>query len=364
MNRTGEQFFELLKGGIWNVDIKQSLFERHVDWPHIMQLAEMQSVIGVVFDGIQKLPKPLLPGMDLLMNWLGQSSHLEEKNKDHNKELHQLVDYLNSVGIASRLLKGQGCGTYYPNALHRQCGDIDLFVGMEQYERAKDALKAKGCIIERESKKDAHFGWNGIPVELHRLEALMYNPLLNDTFQKICRKEEWCSNSYVTIDGNKLAVMNPTFNVFLVFVHIWHHFVLVGVGLRQVCDWILMMNAEEQNINWDKLYYFLKRMGILRAWRTFYRLSVITIGLKLQNTPGWMEGACDYDVKLVLNDIMTVGNLGKHSETMRKRSIGKGITGNVGSYFALLKRLCKIFRFGRCEVIGYIVYKSIHGVNS
>ena len=121
------------------------------------EMAKMQSVTGILFDGIQQLTKTQRPPTEILLDWFGQTLHIESANIKHNKALASLVSYLRDEGVESRLLKGQGCASYYPNPLHRQCGDIDLFVGKEQYGRALQVIENKGIHIEKEGVKDTQY---------------------------------------------------------------------------------------------------------------------------------------------------------------------------------------------------------------
>lgn len=68
MQKTERQFLELLKAGIWNYSVDSDQVQDLVDWKGILEIAEKQSVMGVVFDGIEKLPKNCLPDMVLLMD--------------------------------------------------------------------------------------------------------------------------------------------------------------------------------------------------------------------------------------------------------------------------------------------------------
>ena len=80
MNQTTRQFFSLLSSGVWGTNADTTLFAGKVEWACIMQLAEKQTVLGVVFDGLETLPKNLRPPMELLMEWFGQTSYIEHKN--------------------------------------------------------------------------------------------------------------------------------------------------------------------------------------------------------------------------------------------------------------------------------------------
>ena len=50
------------------------------EWNEIYRLAESQGLIGILFGGIERLPKEQTPFMDLLMDLLGQTEYLKTQN--------------------------------------------------------------------------------------------------------------------------------------------------------------------------------------------------------------------------------------------------------------------------------------------
>jgi len=366
MHKDTSDIFALIHAGIYDSRLPS---DDSVNWTSIERMAEQQTILALIFDAIQRLPKEQYPNMDTLMDWLGQTSYIETQNESVNQDLHDLLDFLNTKGIASRLMKGQGIAQYYPNPFHRQSGDIDLFVGERQYEEVKKLIAEKGIAIELESRKDFSFHWGATLVECHKWENHLYAPMLNKRFQKTCRAEEWTDSPAITIstkmDGGekfRVPIFNPTFNAFYVFIHFYHHFLHVGVGLRQIIDWMLLLHHEQNNIDWNKLYGYVAAVHAKRAWKSFYWLCVSKLGLPRIDS---MEkvfnfNACirvDSDVIFLIEDILSVGNFGIYGESLQQRDYSKGIRGNVSSFWALTKRMCHTFKFGRQEVMAYPIYK-------
>lgn len=67
-DNTGSVFFELLKAGLWreadaNLNVNHNLFEG-VEWEKIYQLAQEQSVLGLVLAGLEQY-KNLNANLDL-----------------------------------------------------------------------------------------------------------------------------------------------------------------------------------------------------------------------------------------------------------------------------------------------------------
>lgn len=348
-------FFELLRAGIWG---RAALISSAPpNWSDVIEIAKRQSVVGVIYDGVLTLSKEFLPERTHILDLFATTYSIEVLNKQANIAVTQLVSYLNEHGVSSRLMKGQGCALLYPNPLHRQSGDIDLFVGAEQYQFAKELIKNKGIDIEKEGVYDAHFMWRNVPVELHWLETKLYYPQNNKNFQQICRKEEWENPIVAEIEGQSVEMFNCTFNTFYVFVHLYHHFLQVGVGLRQVCDWMLLLKRYECEIDWNRLYEYIRAINAERAWNAFYGLAVERLGLQLVKEPKWMQNRNSADIQFVMNDILNVGNFGKYGASLQKRAFGKGLMVNVCSFSALIIRLLKVSKFGFQETLSYPLWR-------
>lgn len=50
------------------------------DWDACYQFAKRQTLVGVLFDGIQRLPKELAPARPLLLRWLSDSESIRRRN--------------------------------------------------------------------------------------------------------------------------------------------------------------------------------------------------------------------------------------------------------------------------------------------
>ena len=61
MKLVEKQFFSLLRAGLWDLDVDTSLFEEPIDWQTILEMGRKQTVLGVLADGIAKLPSESRP---------------------------------------------------------------------------------------------------------------------------------------------------------------------------------------------------------------------------------------------------------------------------------------------------------------
>ena len=106
-------------------EIPSSLKE--ADWKELYAIAKKQCLVGVLFDGIQKLP-PAEVGMskDLLLQWMAESQMLENANVRLNDAAIQVSEWFRKKGFRTCILKGQGNALMYPNLDSRTPGDIDI----------------------------------------------------------------------------------------------------------------------------------------------------------------------------------------------------------------------------------------------
>ena len=71
-------FFDFLRFCIGSAkEISGSLNE--ADWNEIYAIAQKQALLGVLFHGIQRLPKELAPEQKLLMQWMVMAEQIRKR---------------------------------------------------------------------------------------------------------------------------------------------------------------------------------------------------------------------------------------------------------------------------------------------
>jgi hypothetical protein len=220
---------------------------------------------------------------------------------------------LREQGIDPVLLKGQGLSVYYPTPQLRQCGDIDLYVGAENYEKAYDALLPIVTSIEERSKiwETMHFDASVGPVmvEIHHKVDIMYSRKNEKLYQKFM--VEGTSNDLCRLKIGEVEVNTPndTFNAFYVFYHLWRHFTISGVGLRQFCDWARFMHTHVEKLDQTRLKKMIEDLGFMKPWQVFGCFLVKDLGLSETDFPFYTDkylGRVDRVRKYVMAD----GNFG------------------------------------------------------
>lgn len=72
----------------------------------------------------------------------------------------------------------------------------------------------KGIYIEEETYKDMCFVWNNAFMEYHKMALHYYCSIVDKSLQRINRMEEWLNFVAFNIDGRKIGLSNPIYNVY------------------------------------------------------------------------------------------------------------------------------------------------------
>ena len=231
-----------------------------MDWQELYSFASKQALLGLCFEGIERLGKEypeelrLNPiGRELLMTWMGKAQQIRRQNMKVNVMAGKLFSMLREDGFRCCILKGQGNALMYPNPYSRTPGDIDVWVNASREyltEYAKCHFKLEDDI--RFHHLETTMG--GVPVELHFFPCSMNNPLYHARLQKWFKRNAdlQCSNVVSLPDGaGDIAIPTSAFNVVYQLTHLYHHFFDEGIGMRQIIDYFLVVNDFSKNVFLD-----------------------------------------------------------------------------------------------------------------
>ena len=317
-------FFLILRSALWGtpVEVPQGFSQ----WNAIMKLAKSQALMGLVGDVLltrnqirESLPAKFVEMLQKIpMTTLGMYAKM-------NITLQHLVLTLRKDGVEPVLLKGQGLAKCYPIPELRQCGDIDIYVGEENYEKAYDAILPIVSEIDDKSKiwrlMHFHASIGSVMVEVHHKADVMYsrkNEKIYREFMLDGLSKDLCPIRFGEVD---VCTPNDTFNAFYVFYHLWRHFSTSGVGLRQFCDWACFLHTHVGKLDLPYLEKMLEDLGFMKPWQVLGCFLVKDLGLPEDEFPFYNKR---YVAKVdrVREYVMTDGNFGVNVAAGREKSRG------------------------------------------
>lgn len=227
------------------------------DWEACYQFAKRQTLVGVLFDGILRLPKELAPARPLLLRWLSDSESIRRRNMRMDRASAYIYNKVCAAGFRCCILKGQGNALLYPHPSSRTPGDVDVWVMANREELRHIALsltEGDGSSLQ-ESLNHIGLTVHGVSVELHSTPALLNSPLHNSRLQKWLKRNAdlQCSNR-IALPNNagEVAVPTVSFNIIYQLCHLFHHCFYEGVGLRQIVDYYFVLKNTNFSGNTDE----------------------------------------------------------------------------------------------------------------
>ena len=216
------------------------------DWDACYQFAKRQTLVGVLFNGIQRLPKELAPTRPLLLRWLSDSESIRRRNMRMDRASAYIYNKVCATGFRCCILKGQGNALLYPRPSSRIPGDVDVWVmaNREELRRIALSLTEEDGSPLQESLNHIGLTVHGVSVELHSTPVLLNSPLHNSRLQKWLKRNAdlQCSNR-IALPNNagEVAVPTVSFNIIYQLCHLFHHCFYEGVGLRQIVDYYFVL---------------------------------------------------------------------------------------------------------------------------
>ena len=231
-----------------------------MDWQELYSFASKQALLGLCFDGIERLGKEypeelrLNPiGRELLMTWMGKAQQIRRQNRKVNTVAGKLFSMLREDGFRCCILKGQGNALMYPNPYSRTPGDIDVWLDASR-ERIMEYAQKKFELEDDIRLQHLETSLDGVPVELHFFPCSMNNPIYHARLQKWFRRNAdlQCSHIVGLPDGaGDIAIPTTAFNVIYQLTHLYHHFFDEGIGMGQIIDYFFVVNDFSKNVFLD-----------------------------------------------------------------------------------------------------------------
>jgi len=326
MSRIQELFFFLLKRGLWGdkQTPDEGLFPAtSSEWMLLYRLSRKHTVQGIVYDGICTLPVGCQPPKMLLIQWAVEIDKWERINHHQQQMLCRIQMLFNQApAIPFELIKGLAISCYYPNPLHRVCGDLDLyFCGKEGVEAANKRIEQTGVCVELGNSDDSSYTVNGTYVEQHPRLIELHNPFIQKELQ------QWEKQVFGTgaaeqrpvYFGIPICVPTPVAHQMLVSTHILKHLLNEGIGLRQLCDAAILLKAQASVLDKEELEKRCHQFGIYRWSQLLYALLVKYIGLPAEYLPF----PTDENPDTLMEEVWESGNFGFYDERKAARPDGK-----------------------------------------
>ena len=373
-------FFDFLRFCIGSAkEIPGSL--KKVDWKELYAIAQKQALLGVLFHGIQRLPKVLAPEQKLLMQWMVMAEQIRKQNIRLFLDSVKICQNFEKEGFANCILKGQGNALLYPDPYMRTPGDIDIYLAGGRKRVMKYVNKVCPNQVMRYHHVD--FPVMKTAIEVHFTPSYMFFPIHNSRMQKWFKEVmgEQCNHRVSLPDGyGEIHVPQVSFNVIYILSHLYRHIFTEGIGLRQLLDYYFVLlkwhtdltNLTDSNkslpqmtlinTDLDALRHKLKYLGLWKFAQAVMFVMKEVFGLSEDRMIVPMD---EREGRFLLAEIMRGGNFGQYDDRMGSK-VGES---KIHRYFRMNLRNLRFVKHYPTEALSeplfrtwFALWKKIHGI--
>lgn len=373
-------FFDFLRFCIGSAkEIPGSLKE--VDWKELYAIAKKQALLGVLFYGIQRLPKELAPEQKLLMQWMVMAEMIRKQNIRQFQDSVKVCMNFENKGFANCILKGQGNALLYPDPYMRTPGDIDIYLAGGR-KRVMQYIN-KVCPNQVMRYHHVDFPVMKTAIEVHFTPSYMFFPIHNSRMQKWFKEVmgEQCNHRVSLPDGyGEIHVPQVSFNVIYILSHLYRHIFTEGIGLRQLLDYYFVLlkwhtdltNLTDSNkslpqmtlvnTDLDALRHKLKYLGLWKFAQAVMFVMKEVFGLSEDRMIVPMD---EREGRFLLDEIMRGGNFGQYDTRLGS----KENEGKLHRYLRMSLRNLRFVKHYPTEALSeplfrtwFALWKKIHGI--
>lgn len=373
-------FFDFLRFCIGSAkEIPDSLKE--ADWKELYAIAQKQALLGVLFYGIQRLPKELAPEQKLLMQWIVMAEMIRKQNIRLFLDSVKVCKNFENEGFANCILKGQGNALLYPDPYMRTPGDIDIYLAGGR-KRVMQYIN-KVCPNQVMRYHHVDFPVKKTAIEVHFTPSYMFFPIHNSRMQKWFKEVmgEQCNHRVSLPDGyGEIHVPQVSFNVIYILSHLHRHIFTEGIGLRQLLDYYFVLlkwhtdltnltdsnkslpQMTQINTDLDALRHKLKYLGLWKFAQAVMFVMKEVFGLSEDRMIAPMD---EKEGRFLLDEIMRGGNFGQYDDRMGSK-VGES---KIHRYFRMNLRNLRFVKHYPTEALSeplfrtwFALWKKIHGI--
>ena len=362
-------FFDFLRFSIGSAKEIPS-FLKEADWKELYAIAKKQALLGVLFHGIQRLPKELAPEQKLLMQWMVMAEIIRKQNIRLIQDSVKVCQNFENEGFANCILKGQGNALLYPDPYMRTPGDIDIYLAGGR-KRVMQYIN-KVCPNQVMRYHHVDFPVMKTAIEVHFTPSYMFFPIHNSRMQIWFGKVmgEQCNHRVSLPDGyGEIHVPQVSFNVIYILSHLYRHIFTEGIGLRQLLDYYFVLvkwhtdltnltdsnkslpQMTEINTDLDALRHKLKYLGLWKFAQAVMFVMKEVFGLSEDRMIAPMD---EKEGRFLLDEIMRGGNFGQYDDRMGSK-VGES---KMHRYFRMNLRNLRFVKHYPTEAVCEPVFRT------
>lgn len=355
------QYLNILRSAIWG---KETSMVSSIDYNQVIRLAQIQGTGPLCYNELLKIPKgeggltSVNDGEDgmndairMQLKQVCMQNMLLQQRWSH--VIEQVWTALQPLSVKPVLLKGFALAELYPLPYLRAWGDLDVWVGIDDYHKTCELLRATFPDAEHNEEEDEDFKHycfvlpDGATIEVHRV-TMEFASRADWEYYHGLEQEGMIGGPSFRVGNTEVYSPKDDFNLLFVFLHAWEHFTTSGMSMKLVADMTLLAHyvygIESESVRKeieDYLRPALKRLHVWEVWQMVGYVAIHTLNLPENEWPLYTEetkeeGRREKDGERLMAKILEEGQ-------SRKRTIAFGAktqeeAAEIARHLPVLKR--------------------------
>lgn len=276
----------------------------------VLEEAQAQTVFLMAWDAAAAYTAVMSPELirqssDIMMQYLSA-------NREVMYDQAQLLSLCGETDTPCLILKGLAAASRYSRPELRILGDVDVLIEQAQQPPVIEGLLRQGyrqleeenachrTFLRKRSQIELHFEISGIPdgPAGERIRAYMTGAVTQPEEREV--------------SGCRFSAPSPDRHGLILLLHMQHHMVGEGLGLRHLCDWACFVEGTKAEPFWEtSLLPLLKEIGLYR-----YACAVTHTAARYLHTacPAWAGERDEALCAALIRDVLDSGNFGRKNK--------------------------------------------------
>ena len=278
--------FSVLKGALRGECVPREIVETlsAKDWGQFLVLSQQHNIIPLVCDGLCGL-RGVIPSM-VFAKIAALTAISEDKYERRVSVVRELATIMAEKQIPVLILKGYGMSLYYPNPKHRLFSDVDTYHFGSHVEADKTLKEILGVDIDVDVHHHTTCVYKGVLVENHYDFINTTQHKSYACFEQILKAEASQNVREHEVGNTNILLPSAMFNALFLMRHMAMHYAAERVSLRHLCDWMLFVAAEHQNIDWERVNAIYEQFNMKRFADAITGICIDNLGMSADYVPG------------------------------------------------------------------------------
>lgn len=302
----------------------------------------------LIFSALDSLKILQYAAPELMAKWTKETIMRSYCQKENMKQVAHVLKQMENQHIPVIPLKGVFLRNLYPRPDLRLMGDADILVHPEDLEKVKQLLQKEGYeeVIDTHSYHVAFTHPNYMSIEVHW--ALTNHHSFNVPAAIEFENHVFEHAVAATIGDANVLSLSLEDEFIYICMHMAKHLNYAGFGLRQLCDFYLVLKEHSNDFNWSYLTSQLKAIGLYH----FVAMQVATcnylLGSQL-NCPN--KDFPQYKENQILTFIQDLFQSGASGQATYYRSLAVTFTNGKGKDATYATSMYRLFfpRFNKLK---------------